>query len=113
MKANITKNGVCYDIKHTPYTYFRNGLLYHFSSATHMDKFRRDVVKREEWLRDSFHRRFKILIEPALIADLQLYIMIESRGFYVENVESGVVYKCQEEITLDGLQVRYNACARQ
>lgn len=79
----ITKNGVCYDLKETPYTFEWRGILYHFSSENHMSKFIRNLRNKEEWLDDSLSRRFKCTVHLPVLADIQLYTQVETRGFYL------------------------------
>ena len=99
--VEITENGVCYDLENTPYTFNRKGIEYHFSSETHRGKFVRNIVKREEWLADSLSRRFKVKFDGSLLAGLQLYSQVESRGYYV--VVEGEVCKCRGEVQLAGM----------
>ena len=87
--SSPTKNGVYYDLKSSPYTSERYGCEFHFSSMPHKEKFDKGVQIREEWMNDSFKRRFKIDIECSLLACFQWYIMCETRGFYVVNHEEG------------------------
>ena len=95
-----TKNGVVYNVGESDYKVLRNGYLFRFSSQKHKEKFVENVRIKEEWLCDSLSRRFKVKIDAKLVADFQLYIQIETRGFHVENVESGEVYKCRTDVQL-------------
>lgn len=79
----LTRNGVCYDLRETPYIYEWRGITYHFSSEGHRAKFIRDLRKKELWLDDSLSRRFKVTISMPILADLQLYTQVETRGFYI------------------------------
>lgn len=79
----LTKNGVCYDLPNSPFVYEWRGMAYFFSSRNHMEKFLREVRKREEWLNDSLSRRFKCTVYLPILADVQLYTQIETRGFYI------------------------------
>lgn len=79
----ISKNGVCYDITHTPYTYSWRGITYHFSTEKHRAKFIENVRAKEMWLNDSLSRRFRCTVDLPLLADVQLYTQIETRGFYL------------------------------
>lgn len=108
----VSPNGVVYDIHNSPYIVHRNGLIFKFSSARHMDKFMMEVRIREEWLNDSLSRRFKVQVELSILADFQLYQQIERRGFHVED-EEGSVYVCREQVLLDGLMTRLNDSKKQ
>lgn len=97
--AKLTPQGVCYDLEDTPYTFEWRGVFWHFSSAPHLSKFRREVRKRELWLNDSLTRRFFVNIHMDIVADIQLYCQIESRGFYIVT-NDGAVYRDASEIAV-------------
>lgn len=80
---SVTKSGVCYDLGESPYSYSWRGLTYYFSSVNHCEKFIRDVRKREQWLDDSLSRRFKVSVHLPILADVQLYAQVETRGFRI------------------------------
>lgn len=80
----ISKNGVCYTLPDSPYTYEWRGMVYFFSSEPHRAKFIREVRKREEWLDDSLSRRFKCSVHLPILADVQLYAQVETRGFLIQ-----------------------------
>ena len=101
----LTKNGVSYNLEITPFYTVKNGLRFHFSSHSHKMKFDMQVRVKEEWLRDSFYKRFHFLIDTDLIADLQLYSKIEQRGFYVIDLSDGSVFECLDLVKLDGLHL--------
>lgn len=88
----LSKNGVCYNLPETPFIYEWRGLRYHFSSASHRDKYVDNVRKKEMWINDSLSRRFKCTVDLPLLADIQLYTQVESRGFYVVS-NDGAEYK--------------------
>ena len=79
----LTRNGVCYNLQETPYTYEWRGITYHFSSPNHRAKFIRELKKKEMWLNDSLSRRFKVTVKMEILADIQLYTQVETRGFYI------------------------------
>ena len=100
-----TKNGVAYDLGNTPFSCMVGDYEFRFSSGTHMKKFVERLDVRIPWMRDSMQRRFKFDIETDLIATVQLYMMIESRGFYLRNTMTGEVFRCAENITLNGTRI--------
>lgn len=105
----LTKSGVCYALHRSPFATHRNGCNFYFSSLTHLNKFKREVRKKEEWLCDSFSRRFNVgLIDVNIIADIQLYQQVESRGFYITTTD-GEVFSSWEEVKLGGLRLSKNA----
>ncbi len=79
----ISRNGVCYDLTATPYTYEWRDITYHFSSESHRRKFVDNVRAKEMWLNDSLSRRFKCTVDLPIVADIQLYTQVETRGFYI------------------------------
>lgn len=82
--ASNNKSPVCYDLSNSPFYTVRNDFKFYFSSIKHKEKFDREVEERELWLNDSLSRRFKVPIIADILADVQLYTMIEGRGFYIE-----------------------------
>lgn len=108
-----TKNGVVYNVGESDYKVLRNGYLFRFSSQKHKEKFIENVRIKEEWLCDSLSRRFKVKIDASLAADFQLYIQIETRGFHVEHVETGEVYKCHADVELVLVNETIQNCSKQ
>lgn len=97
--AKLTNQGVCYDLTDTPYVVEHNGIIWHFSSVPHRNKFRREVRKRELWLNDSLTKRFGCTMMLDLVADIQLYKQVETRGFYVVT-NDGSEYTSPESIVI-------------
>ena len=81
--VRLSPQGVCYEIEDTPYRFEWRGITYCFSSNPHKNKFKREVRKRELWLNDSLSRRFGMAFHVEVVADVQLYQQIETRGFYL------------------------------
>lgn len=96
----ITKNGVCYDLRESPFTFTWRGIVWFFSSASHREKFIHRVVAKEEWLDDSLSRRFKCSIHLPIVADVQLYTQVETRGFYCQT-DDGVEYNTPSSIYVE------------
>lgn len=84
-----TKYGVYYDLKESEYEALAGGLLFVFSSKSHLDKFRRDLDKKQAWLTDSLSRRFGVPVNAQHLAAVQLYQQIEKRGFLVKDMLRG------------------------
>ena len=82
--ANLTKHGVCYNLKESPFFFSYRGMVFFFSSRAHMHKFMDNVTSREHWLNDSLSRRFKCTVDLPILADIQLYATVETRGFYIQ-----------------------------
>ena len=98
----LTKNGICYDLESSPFVCTTPFFEYRFSSGTHLRKFKENVDVRKSWLNDSMSRRFHIDVDMEILAELQLYMQVETRGFYVTNgVET---WRSAENIRLSGLK---------
>ena len=80
----MTSHGVCYNLHESPYTFEWRGFVYFFSSEPHRAKFVRNLRKREEWLDDSLSRRFRCTVHLPILADVQLYSQVETRGFLIQ-----------------------------
>lgn len=99
--ARLTKRGVCYTLKETPYTLtIENGLKFYFSSQFHLDKFKELYAENRLNLSTSLSARFKFKTHCDEIADVTLYRKIENRGFLVE--KNGVEYKWHTAVELNG-----------
>lgn len=98
----LTKNGICYDLKESPYFCFVGFYKFFFSSPAHLVKFRKGLEANRDWLNDSMSRRFKFTMSLDLLADLSLYRKTETRGFLVRDEMSGMVYECPENIEYRG-----------
>lgn len=96
----ITRNGIIYNLKISPYVKNELGVNYFFSSKLHFNKFvtRRDANRIA--LEESLRKRFGVKVSLNIIADLLLYEKIETRGFYIEVDKEE--YLCKEDIILSG-----------
>ena len=101
----LTKNGICYDLKNSPYFCYTDFFTFFFSSPAHLVKFRRELEANREWLNDSMTRRFKFNMCLDVLADFSLYRKIETRGFLIINESTGVVYECPESIEFHGIKI--------
>lgn len=99
----LTKYGVCYDLSESPFVCTTSHFEYRFSSARHMQKFSDNVQQRKDWLNDSLSRRFHVSIEVDILAELQLYMQTETRGFHVTD-ERGRTWLSAENMLLSGLK---------
>lgn len=97
--ADLTKSGVCYDLIESPFFADAMGFRFYFSSATHRENFMRKAHVRKEWLNDSLSRRFKYPVDASLLAVLQLYKQIETRGFFIVK-ENGQEYRSTDEMSV-------------
>lgn len=100
-----TRNGVVYDLRFSEYEHTFWPLTFRFSSITHLKKFVERVPVKVDWLNDSFKRRFHLDVDVTLLAALQCYMQVETRGFMVRDIVSGRWCDCPEMLRLDGLKI--------
>lgn len=101
-----TRNGVVYDLRFSEYEHTFWPLKFRFSSMTHLQKFAERVPVKVEWLNDSMKRRFHLEVDFTILAALQCYMQVETRGFMVKDIVTGRWFDCPETLKLDGLRVR-------
>lgn len=97
--ARITRSGVCYDLRNSPFDSDYGCYLLKFSSVSHKEKFDREVHKKELWLNDSLQRRFKCRLRFELLAALHFYRQVETRGFCVYDALEDRWYTDMGQIT--------------
>ena len=104
MSANLSRNGIAYDLETTPYVYHiqygDNIYDFKFSSKLYMDKFMQKSFDNRKQVNESLTNRFGIAIEMNLLADVKLYATIEKRGFLIANQDRR--FHCLNNIRLDG-----------
>ena len=100
-----TKHGVVYNLLNSPFKCSWGKYTFYFSSATHLAKFNEKLDARIEWLNDSFSRRFHVNIDVSVLAVMQLYMQLETRGFYIIDSAASEEFKCRENITLHGMTI--------
>ena len=96
----LTRYGVCYDLADTPFTAEWRCIEFHFSTRAHQEKFMDSVSTRVHWLNDSLGKRFRVPVDVSDLAAIQLYQMIENRGFHV--VMGGEVFTCPADLVFRG-----------
>ena len=110
--SKLTRGGICYDLKVSPFTvtvYYQNVhdyVTYVFSSELNRVKFLERMDSQREKIENSFTKRFGYTIKHNLIADIQLYQMIENRGFLIQI--NGDNLECLNSIKLDGSKMTRN-----
>lgn len=105
-----TRDGVVYNLRFSEYEYTFWPVMFRFSSESHMRKFAERVRGRVEWLNDSLSRRFHLDVSVPLLAALQCYMQVETRGFLIRDIETGRWYDCAEMLRLDGLSLNASGC---
>lgn len=88
MPTNITRRGVCKDLKNSPYqfTFFHAGkeITLNFSSKLHLKNFTENRQKNWSMLYNHIYKRFKFKVDCVILADCNLYQKIENRGCYIK-----------------------------
>ena len=97
----LTRYGVCYDLRKSPFVASYGRMDLHFSTRAHMERFMDGVTSRVHWLNDSLSRRFRVPVRADELAVIQLYQMIENRGFLV--LVDGEGFSCPDDLEFRGL----------
>lgn len=101
----LTKKGVAYNLKLSPYVVNVNDSAYYFSSKNHKEKFIELITENRNKVNKSLSNRFGFEVYVPNIADMKLYISIETRGFYVV-WKDGSDCECVNNLILSGLKGR-------
>lgn len=104
MADGISRYGVCYDLEHSPYTYERDMVTYHFSTPVLMQRFKEQVVEAERRTDGSLSNRFHMRVSFPQLGALQLYGRMQGRGFYVTTPD-GEAATCLEDLLCVGGRV--------
>lgn len=99
----ITRNGICYDLTVSEYRATVKSLTYVFSSQLHLDKFMERIDENREKINKSLSKRFNVLVDVSVLADMILYKKIETRGFLIVTNEGQELW--QNEVTFVGDKV--------
>lgn len=101
---SLTRNGIAYNFHYSPYEvkvpYKNNDLIFRFSSANNVKKFKDKKDNNRDVINYSLSKRFKTNIMLDFIADLKLYTLIETRGFLIISKDNE--FECLEEVIFDG-----------
>ena len=88
MPTNLTRRGVCKDLKNSPYyfTYFHKdqAITLNFSSKLHLDNFTKNRQKNWSMIYNHLYKRFKFHTDCVLLSDCNLYQKIEHRGCFIK-----------------------------
>lgn len=102
--SNLTRSKVAYDLNISPHKlevqYNDVTLIYVFSSALYLNKFKDSIEKNRDRIRESLTKRFGFEIINNELADLRTYLSIEKRGFLI--YKGQVKFECLNNIILDG-----------
>lgn len=99
----MTRNGIIYNLKLSPYIIGLNDITFYFSSQNHLEKFTEKLTENREVINYSLSKRFSLTIDVHVLADLILYAKVETRGFLIKH--KGEFYTCKKDIILNGVKV--------
>ena len=97
---SMTRNGIEYDLKKSPFIIEIDGVIFHFSSKWHKLKFTQDYKINRDKIRDALFNKFSIYVTADNLADVVLYSKIETRGFLLEIAGEEI---CRSTLKLDTL----------
>lgn len=100
-----TRPIIIYDLSKSPYKHTEDGMTYIFSSEYHRDNFISRLPEMREYVEGIMLRKFKMRCKFNQLADMRLYLKIETRGFRVEC--GGHTHICPETIVLSGANGTY------
>ena len=100
----LTRNGVAKDLAKSPYTFTEiidgKELTIFFSSSLHLQNFLEKRSANYNMIYNHIYKRFKYKVDCKMLADLNLYKKIETRGFYIKFNKKE--FLCPNQITLTG-----------
>ena len=101
--VKLTRNGVCYDLRNTPYKhtvdYGDYKIVFSFSSELNRKRFAEKLIDNRIIINTSLSNRFKMKVKLNKMADIDLYNKVEKRGFYI--VANGRIVEWLEEIVIN------------
>lgn len=68
----------------SPYRHKIGDITYCFSSRPYLEKFKSTYVYERTLMGERMLVRYGIKFYPTILSDIQLYLKIEKRGFYIE-----------------------------
>lgn len=96
----LTRHGIAYNLRHTPYIITTAHAVFHFSSNLYMTNFLNRQKEHRDIINYSLSKRFNINMQLTVFPDLVLYAKIEKRGFHVK--VGNEVITCRNNIILSG-----------
>lgn len=94
----MTRNNIEYNLEKSPFKVAIDGLTFVFSSDMHLKKFLNSVYGTNAIISESLSNRFNIFINAGILATLQAYSKIETRGFLILNEKGEKI--CRNKIKL-------------
>lgn len=101
----VSRYGVWFDLDESPYSVYRHGMEFKFSTKGHADRFRLLVSERENKMGAELARRVGCKsVDMDIPACIQLYRQLETRGFLI--IIGGERVTCAEHLRLSGLDAK-------
>jgi len=101
-----TRNGIIYNLPKSKYRYSTDKFEFFFSSLRHLEKFSERLVENRNatnlWLSNKYG--LKIMLND--LADLMLYVKIETRGFYIR-YEHKEIRNLRQIVFIDVKDIRF------
>lgn len=88
-----TRDGVYHNFEITPYYSDYGWWRFYFSSKFYKDNFDTRVEQYELDMSTFLYKRYHFLFEAHTYSAFYAYMSIEKRGFKVENLKTGTVYR--------------------
>lgn len=101
----LTRNGICYDLKNSPYFIKLKECTLFFSSSYNKDRFLQREKEERSRINESLSNRFKTNINVDYLAFINLYASIEKRGFYILTKKKEEI-TCLKHLKFDGLNLK-------
>lgn len=93
-----------YNMDETPYILENDGVTYYFSTFLHLTKYKRLYNENRKLVSERLSARYRVYIQCNLLADINLYIKVETRGFKIVD-RNGVEYICPSQVLLNGARL--------
>lgn len=88
----------------SPYYCTIDGISYYFSANSRLNRFLARYKENRILLSNKLSIRYKCYIQLNLLADIDLYMRVETKGFYIVD-NMGREYKWPSQIMLNGVKM--------
>lgn len=79
----MTRNGIEYNLKISPYQYQYGDYTFYFSSRNYLTKFAEKLQEEQKIVSSFLSRKFEFDINADTLSVIGLYRKIEKRGFFI------------------------------
>jgi YHS domain-containing protein len=92
----VTRNNIYKDLQSSPFKIILEGVIYHFSSLLHLQKFVSRYPKNRRSMTEYLAKLYNVNLSLHRLPDLILYRKIETRGFFIKL--EGSELKCLDSV---------------